>query len=56
MTKLSSEPVDALLTLDDLEVENQRVLLRVDLNVPLEHGPAESSVRVADDTASAPPW
>jgi len=50
MTKLSSEPVDALLTLDDLEVENQRVLLRVDLNVPLEHGPAESSVRVADDT------
>lgn len=50
MTKLSSEPVDALLTLDDLEVENQRVLLRVDLNVPLEHGPAESSMRVADDT------
>jgi phosphoglycerate kinase len=50
MAKLSSEPVAALLTLDDLEVENQRVLLRVDLNVPLEDGPAGGPARVADDT------
>jgi phosphoglycerate kinase len=39
----------ALLTLDDLEVVDQRVLLRADLNVPLGGGPAEAPVTVADD-------
>jgi phosphoglycerate kinase len=42
------EPDPSLATLDDLEVENQRVLVRVDLNVPLEPGP--TGPRVADDT------
>jgi phosphoglycerate kinase len=36
-------------TLDDLEVEDRRVLLRADLNVPLEHEPHGTRVRVADD-------
>jgi phosphoglycerate kinase len=39
----------ALLTLDDLQVADQRVLLRADLNVPLEHGAIGAPVRVADD-------
>jgi phosphoglycerate kinase len=39
----------ALLTLDDLEVAGQRVLLRADLNVPLEHGAIGAPVTVADD-------
>jgi phosphoglycerate kinase len=50
MTEPRSEVADALVTLDDLEVENQRVLLRVDLNVPLEQRPAGAPARVADDT------
>ena len=39
-----------LVTLDDLDVENQRVLLRADLNVPLEQASLDTSPRVADDT------
>jgi phosphoglycerate kinase len=36
-------------TLDDLDLTGRRVLLRADLNVPLEH-PADGPARVADDT------
>ena len=39
----------ALLTLDDLEVAGKRVLLRADLNVPLEHGAIGAPGTVADD-------
>jgi phosphoglycerate kinase len=49
MTEASSGR-GSLLTLDDLEVEDQRVLLRVDLNVPLVHRPPGMLARVADDT------
>ncbi len=38
-----------LRTIDDLEVEGRRVLVRADFNVPLEAGPAGTIV-VADDT------
>ena len=38
-----------LRTIDDLAVEGQRVLLRADFNVPLQSGPAGTTV-VADDT------
>src|ERR1700727_1318430 len=40
---------DTLLTLDDLNVSNQRVLLRADLNVPLERPGGGAPVRVVDD-------
>jgi len=40
---------DALLTLDDLDVGNQRVLLRADLNLSLEPAAAGAPARVADD-------
>jgi len=36
--------------LDNLDVSGKRVLLRADLNVPLEGGVAGQAVRVADDT------
>ena len=38
-------------TLDDLDVEGKRVLLRVDFNVPLENGPAPSAKRLVTDDA-----
>ena len=41
---------DELRTLDDLDVDGQRVLLRADFNVPLMAAPAGEPVRVADDT------
>jgi phosphoglycerate kinase len=37
-------------TLDDLDVADRRVLVRVDFNVPLEAAAAGAPVRVADDT------
>jgi phosphoglycerate kinase len=37
-------------TLDDLHVENKRVLLRADLNVPLEQGSPDAPPQVGDDT------
>jgi phosphoglycerate kinase len=40
---------EALRTIDDLEVEGRRVLVRADFNVPLTHD-ASGAVRVADDT------
>jgi phosphoglycerate kinase len=42
--------VDPLSTLDELDVDGRRVLLRADLNVPLEQGPTGAAVGVADDT------
>jgi phosphoglycerate kinase len=42
--------MDELQTLDDLDVDGRRVLLRVDLNVPLVQGAPDSPARVADDT------
>ena len=50
MTEPSPQAADAMATLDDLEVAGQRVLLRVDLNVPLDTDPAGAPPRVADDT------
>jgi Phosphoglycerate kinase len=41
--------VQALRTIDDLEVEARRVLLRADFNVPLKHE-ASGAATVADDT------
>jgi phosphoglycerate kinase len=41
---------DELRTLDDLDVDGQRVLLRADFNVPLMAAPAGGPVRVADDS------
>ena len=38
-------------TLDDLDVEGKRVLLRVDFNVPLEDAPGPDSERVVTDDA-----
>jgi len=47
----STESADiGLVTLDELDVENQRVLLRADLNVPLEHESAGVASKVGDDT------
>ena len=43
-------PDDALPPLDDLDVEGRRVLLRCDLNVPLEQGAPGTPARIADDT------
>ncbi len=44
-------PADGgLVTLDDLDVENQRVLLRADLNVPLEQTSLDTPTQVGDDT------
>jgi phosphoglycerate kinase len=39
---------DSLATIDDLDVDGRRVLLRADLNVPLESGPS-GTVHVSDD-------
>jgi phosphoglycerate kinase len=50
MTEPTPHAGDTLATLDDLDVAGQRVLLRVDLNVPLDIGPAGAPPRVADDT------
>jgi phosphoglycerate kinase len=41
--------VEALRTIDDLEVEGRRVLVRADFNVPLGHD-ASGATAVADDT------
>jgi phosphoglycerate kinase len=49
MTDPSPQAVGAMATLDDLEVANQRVLVRADLNVPLEPSRAGEPARVADD-------
>jgi phosphoglycerate kinase len=40
----------ALTTIDELDVEGRRVLVRADFNVPLKPGPAGGPVEVADDT------
>jgi phosphoglycerate kinase len=39
-----------LQTLDDVDVDGKRILLRLDLNVPLVHGAPGSPARVADET------
>ena len=39
-----------LLTIDDLDVDGRRVLLRCDLNVPLAHSADGVPTRVADDS------
>jgi phosphoglycerate kinase len=44
-----SEPAYGLRTVDDVEVEGKRVLLRADLNVRLAPGPEGSPPHVADD-------
>lgn len=50
-TPTSTGPADlGLVTLDDLDVANQRVLLRADLNVPLEQTSLSTRPRVGDDT------
>jgi phosphoglycerate kinase len=41
---------DELRTLDDLDVEGRRLLLRADFDVPLTHAAAGVRARVADDT------
>src|SRR6516165_7804434 len=41
---------DRLRTLDDLDVDGRRVLLRADFNVPTTPASAGAPVRVADDT------
>src|SRR5512140_1686541 len=42
--------MDGLSTIDEIDVEGRRVLLRTDLNVPLISASAGASVTVADDT------
>jgi len=42
--------MDGLSTIDDLDVEGRRVLLRTDFNVPLTSASPAASVTVADDT------
>ena len=42
--------MNGLLTIDDLDVDSRRVLLRTDFNVPLTSASARPSVTVADDT------
>jgi phosphoglycerate kinase len=42
--------MDGLPTIDDIDVEGRRVLLRTDFNVPLTSASAAASVTVADDT------
>lgn len=42
--------MDGLPTIDDLDVEGRRVLLRTDFDVPLTSGWPDASVTVADDT------
>jgi len=45
------EPIaDQLRTLDELDVDGRRVLLRADFNVPLTASTVGTTVRVADDT------
>jgi len=41
---------DSLRTIDELEVEGRRVLVRADFNVPLSRSEAGGSIEVADDT------
>jgi phosphoglycerate kinase len=45
-----SRITDGLRTIDDLDVEGRRVLLRADFNVPLVRGLAGAPAHVADDT------
>jgi phosphoglycerate kinase len=45
-----STAADGMRTIDDLEIDGRRVLLRVDFNVPLVPGPAGGPARVADDS------
>ena len=42
--------MDGLSTIDDIDVEGRRVLLRTDFNVPLTSASAGASLTVADDT------
>ena len=42
--------MDGLSTIDDIDVDGRRVLLRTDFNVPLTSASAGASVTVADDT------
>jgi 3-phosphoglycerate kinase len=49
MTLPHPSQMPALRTLDDLEVEGRRVLVRADLNVPLVHDHDGVAARVADD-------
>jgi phosphoglycerate kinase len=46
----ASDAMHELQNLDDLDVDGKRVLLRVDLNVPLVHDAPGSPARVAGDT------
>lgn len=50
MTGLNPLAGEALATIDDLDVAGQRVLRRVDLNVPLDTDLAGAPPRVTDDT------
>jgi phosphoglycerate kinase len=45
-----STGANGMRTIDDLEIDGRRVLLRVDFNVNLASGPAGGHVRVADDS------
>lgn len=45
--------MDQLQNVDDLDVDGKRVLLRVDLNVPLVQGAPDSPARYADEIAGA---
>ena len=47
---IKATPVDALRSLDDLDVDGKRVLVRVDLNVPLAHDAVGGPARVTDHT------
>jgi len=47
---VTSELSGGLATIDDLVVDGRRVLLRADLNVPLETVAPGNTVRIADDT------